>query len=148
MKLARRISGLSQGSLSSVILTTSASAASGVKIPHNRILTKNYHPPSDKYAITIHDGTSKEIKEDRREHQLASGAGDEIRERCDRTNLPLSNGGIPFKIKQKANCYGYVVTLGYKSTLKSLRSGKAKLVIISGNTPPLRKSELECKPRC
>ncbi|KAL8999252.1 MAG: hypothetical protein Q9188_005927 [Gyalolechia gomerana] len=36
------------------------------------------------------------------------------------------------------------VTLGYKSTLKSLRSGKAKLVIIAGNTPPLRKSELEC----
>ncbi|KAI1380568.1 cytosolic large ribosomal subunit protein L30 [Hypoxylon crocopeplum] len=35
------------------------------------------------------------------------------------------------------------VTLGYKSTIKSLRSGKAKLVIISGNTPPLRKSELE-----
>ena len=38
----------------------------------------------------------------------------------------------------------FVVTLGYKSTLKSLRSGKAKLVIIAGNTPPLRKSELEC----
>ncbi|ETI27964.1 60S ribosomal protein L30 [Cladophialophora carrionii CBS 160.54] len=35
------------------------------------------------------------------------------------------------------------VTLGYKSTLKCLRSGKAKLVIIAGNTPPLRKSELE-----
>lgn len=60
------------------------------------------------------------------------------------------------------------VTLGYKSTLKgkfstafainsplsiqtrwltfmlaALRSGKAKLVLISGNTPPLRKSELE-----
>jgi len=35
------------------------------------------------------------------------------------------------------------VTLGYKSTLKSLRTGKAKLVIIAGNTPPLRKSELE-----
>ncbi|KAJ2845921.1 60S ribosomal protein L30 [Coemansia erecta] len=34
-------------------------------------------------------------------------------------------------------------TLGYKSTLKSLRNGKAKLVIISGNTPPLRKSEIE-----
>ncbi|KAF8251141.1 60S ribosomal protein L30 [Wilcoxina mikolae CBS 423.85] len=33
--------------------------------------------------------------------------------------------------------------LGYKSTLKQLRSGKAKLVIIAGNTPPLRKSELE-----
>ncbi|KAJ9141664.1 hypothetical protein NKR23_g7686 [Pleurostoma richardsiae] len=35
------------------------------------------------------------------------------------------------------------VTLGYKSTLKALRSGKAKLVLIAGNTPPLRKGELE-----
>ncbi|KAI0098710.1 50S ribosomal protein L30e-like protein [Hypoxylon argillaceum] len=35
------------------------------------------------------------------------------------------------------------VTLGYKSSLKSLRSGKAKLVLIAANTPPLRKSELE-----
>ncbi|KAJ3339576.1 60S ribosomal protein L30-2 [Gonapodya sp. JEL0774] len=34
-------------------------------------------------------------------------------------------------------------TLGYKSTLKTLRQGKSKLVIISGNCPPLRKSELE-----
>jgi len=47
-------------------------------------------------------------------------------------------------------------TLGYKSCLKQLRGGKciilkrvvipngpAKLVIISGNCPPLRKSELE-----
>jgi large subunit ribosomal protein L30e len=37
------------------------------------------------------------------------------------------------------------VTLGYKSSLKMLRMGKAKLVLIAGNTPPLRKSELECK---
>lgn len=29
-------------------------------------------------------------------------------------------------------------TLGYKSTLKTLRQGKAKLVIISSNTPQLR----------
>ncbi|OQD77775.1 hypothetical protein PENDEC_c002G04271 [Penicillium decumbens] len=35
------------------------------------------------------------------------------------------------------------VTLGAKSTMKTLRSGKAKLVIIAANTPPLRKSELE-----
>merc|ERR1712037_336515 len=33
--------------------------------------------------------------------------------------------------------------LGYKQTLKSLRQGKAKLVIIGNNTPPLRKSEIE-----
>merc|ERR1712134_129623 len=34
-------------------------------------------------------------------------------------------------------------SLGYKSTLKALRAGKAKLVLISSNCPPLRKSELE-----
>merc|ERR1712159_579176 len=33
--------------------------------------------------------------------------------------------------------------LGYKSTLKSLRQGKAKLILISSNCPPLRKSEIE-----
>ncbi|XP_014672752.1 PREDICTED: 60S ribosomal protein L30-like [Priapulus caudatus] len=33
--------------------------------------------------------------------------------------------------------------LGYKETLKSLRNGKAKLVIIGNNTPQLRKSEIE-----
>merc|ERR1711924_376113 len=33
--------------------------------------------------------------------------------------------------------------LGYKSTLKSLRQGKSKLVLISNNCPPLRKSEIE-----
>lgn len=34
-------------------------------------------------------------------------------------------------------------SLGYKTTLKSLRQGKSRLIIISGNCPPLRKSELE-----
>ncbi|KAG9312935.1 actin-domain-containing protein [Chiua virens] len=34
-------------------------------------------------------------------------------------------------------------TLGYKSALKQMRSGKAKLVLIAGNCPPLRKSEIE-----
>lgn len=34
-------------------------------------------------------------------------------------------------------------TLGYKSTVKSLRQGKSKLIIIAANTPVLRKSELE-----
>ncbi|WFD02905.1 60S ribosomal protein L30 [Malassezia obtusa] len=35
------------------------------------------------------------------------------------------------------------VSLGMKSTLKHLRQGRAKLVLISANTPPLRKSEIE-----
>merc|ERR1711967_224987 len=33
--------------------------------------------------------------------------------------------------------------LGYKTTLKSLRQGKSKLIVISSNCPPLRKSEIE-----
>ncbi|ODQ65393.1 L30e-like protein [Nadsonia fulvescens var. elongata DSM 6958] len=33
--------------------------------------------------------------------------------------------------------------LGYKSTIKAIRQGKARLIIIAANTPPLRKSELE-----
>ena len=34
-------------------------------------------------------------------------------------------------------------TLGYKSSMKTLRNSKSKLVILSGNCPPLRKSEIE-----
>ena len=33
--------------------------------------------------------------------------------------------------------------LGYKTTLRSLRLNKAKIVLISSNTPALRKSEIE-----
>ncbi|CAN6543264.1 unnamed protein product [Malus baccata var. baccata] len=34
-------------------------------------------------------------------------------------------------------------TLGYKTVIDSLRSSKGKLIIISNNCPPLRKSEIE-----
>merc|ERR1711912_178634 len=33
--------------------------------------------------------------------------------------------------------------LGYKTTIKSLRQGKAKLILIANNCPALRKSEIE-----
>ena len=33
--------------------------------------------------------------------------------------------------------------LGYKHTLKSLRKGKAKMILIASNCPHLRKSEVE-----
>lgn len=33
--------------------------------------------------------------------------------------------------------------LGVKSTLKTLRNGESKLVLVSNNCPPLRKSEIE-----
>ena len=35
------------------------------------------------------------------------------------------------------------VALGYKTTLKALRGTKAKLIILSNNLQPLRKSEIE-----
>ncbi|CAK9007908.1 unnamed protein product [Durusdinium trenchii] len=34
-------------------------------------------------------------------------------------------------------------SLGYKTTLKTLRQGKSKLILISNNCPALRKSEIE-----
>ena len=33
--------------------------------------------------------------------------------------------------------------LGYKSTVKALRKSKAKMILISSNCPPLRRSEIE-----
>ena len=33
-------------------------------------------------------------------------------------------------------------TLGYKSTLRSLRTGEAKLIILSNNCPTVRKAEI------
>ena len=34
-------------------------------------------------------------------------------------------------------------SLGYKTSLKTLRQGKAKLILISNNCPAIRKSEIE-----
>mmetsp|Transcript_24756 Transcript_24756/g.25182 ORF Transcript_24756/g.25182 Transcript_24756/m.25182 type:complete len:99 (-) Transcript_24756:137-433(-) len=34
-------------------------------------------------------------------------------------------------------------TLGAKNTIRTLQNGKAKLILISSNCPPLRKSEIE-----
>merc|ERR1740123_2596490 len=34
-------------------------------------------------------------------------------------------------------------SLGYKTTVKTLRQGKAKLILIANNCPALRKSEIE-----
>jgi large subunit ribosomal protein L30e len=34
-------------------------------------------------------------------------------------------------------------TLGYKASVKALRKGKAKMILVSSNCPHLRKSEIE-----
>jgi len=47
--------------------------------------------------------------------------------------------GAKLQLVMKSGKY----TLGYKTTLKTLRSGKAKLVLLSNNLPALRKSEIE-----
>merc|ERR1739848_503426 len=62
-----------------------------------------------------HGEERKEEEEQCREHQLAIGSRHEIGQ------------GL----------------LGYKTSLKSLWQGKAKLILISSNCPPLRRSELE-----
>merc|ERR1712004_361138 len=61
------------------------------------------------------NGSSKEAKEDRRVYQQQIGFGYEIRQ----------------------------IPIGIQEDLETLRMGKAKLVIIANNTPPLRKSEIE-----
>nr|ANM86195.1 60S ribosomal protein L30-1 [Stygiella incarcerata] len=35
------------------------------------------------------------------------------------------------------------IAMGHKQTIKNLRSGKAKLILISSNCPPLRRSEIQ-----
>lgn len=52
-------------------------------------------------------------------------------------NSDLMNAKLALAIKSGK------YTLGYKSTIKSIRQGKAKMIIIAANTPVLRKSELE-----
>lgn len=83
----------------------------------------------------------------------AKKAGDTISSRLALV-MKSGKGGFEFlsclkwKIanERAADLFFYLsVTMGTKSTLKSLRSGKAKLILIAGNCPPLRKSELECK---
>lgn len=100
------------------------------------ILDNHKRPPTkNQPAITSQNGPQEE-QEGCQQHQLAPCACHEVRKGYD----------WPILKEMKKSLYSLTlspVTLGYKSTLKSLRSGKAKLVIISGNTPPLRKSELE-----
>jgi large subunit ribosomal protein L30e len=47
------------------------------------------------------------------------------------------NSRLSLVMKSGKYCFGY------KQTLKNLRQGKAKLVIIANNTPSIRKSEIE-----
>ncbi len=87
---------------------------------------------------TSSDGANQENQEGCRLDQLEARPRHEIRQRC------VGPMGACPTFRPCWLSFQSLVTLGYKSTLKTLRSGKAKLVIIAGNTPPLRKSELEC----
>ncbi|GAA5873927.1 hypothetical protein JCM16303_002632 [Sporobolomyces ruberrimus] len=69
---------------------------------------------------------------DQSEKHLAPATQKKVKKSADNINSKLA-------LVIKSGKYA----LGYKSTLKAMRSGKSKLVLISGNTPPLRRSELE-----
>ncbi|CAI8501286.1 unnamed protein product [Pichia kudriavzevii] len=60
-------------------------------------------------------------------------------------NSDLMNAKLALAIKSGK------YTLGYKSTIKSIRQGKAKMIIIAANTPVLRGSlnwnTMLCYPR-
>lgn len=52
--------------------------------------------------------------------------------RLQKKALESTNARLALVMKSGKFC------LGYKQTLKSMRQGKAKLIIIANNTPPLR----------
>merc|ERR1712014_107243 len=72
---------------------------------------------------------------------------------CKQTKSSIKMAGASKKANKKSNesinarlalvMKSGKYVLGYKQTLKTLRNGKSKLVIIANNTPPLRKSEIE-----
>merc|ERR1712224_996706 len=59
----------------------------------------------------------------------------------DKKQLKKKSGSVNAKLQLVIKSGKFI--LGYKSTLKSIRTGKSKLIIISNNCPPVRKSELE-----
>ncbi|XP_010077241.1 PREDICTED: 60S ribosomal protein L30 [Pterocles gutturalis] len=60
---------------------------------------------------------------------------------CDHLFLKKSLESINSRLQLVMKSGKYV--LGYKQTLKMIRQGKAKLVILANNCPALRKSEIE-----
>ena len=42
-----------------------------------------------------------------------------------------------------STCLTLILPIGYKCTLKSLRNGQSKLVLIANNCPAIRKTQLE-----
>jgi large subunit ribosomal protein L30e len=59
-----------------------------------------------------------------------------VQKKVKKTNESI-NSRLALVIKSGKFC------LGYKQTLRTLRKGSSKLVILASNTPPLRKSEIE-----
>ena len=66
---------------------------------------------------------------------FATTTDDGRRRRATVSSPNLSNFFLSFSLS--------LTQLGYKTVLKTLRSGKAKLILIANNVPPLRKSEIE-----
>ena len=56
---------------------------------------------------------------------------------------PVVKGGDNVAAKLALVMKSGKVSLGYKSTLKQLRNGKAKAILVANNCPPLRRSEIE-----
>ena len=55
----------------------------------------------------------------------------------------LSKGAEKFNEKLALTMKSGKCVLGFKQTMKALRAGKAKLLVLANNVPHLRKSEIE-----
>jgi len=112
--------------------TNFSNSSTAIELSKDRSASKSFRKDKN---FQRNDGTCKEKQEDRRFDQFEACARYEVWQRYEAfPNLHSHQPGPDAFL---------AVTLGYKSTLKTLRSGKAKLVIIAGNTPPLRKVRTE-----
>ena len=81
------------------------------------------------------------LKDRRRQRQSVSGLPISSMATKKQSKASKSADSINARLQLVMKCGKYC--LGVKTTLKTLRQGKSKLVLISNNCPALRKSEIE-----
>ncbi|KAF9419232.1 hypothetical protein HW555_004159 [Spodoptera exigua] len=114
-----------RASEASVDASTAAVDISILKINDSRRLLSSTGVSLIRGYTNIHNGCGQETKQET------------LDIRWSKKTIESINSRLALVMKSGKYC------LGYKQTLKTLRQGKAKLVIIAKNAPPLRKSEIE-----
>ncbi|KRX93160.1 60S ribosomal protein L30 [Trichinella pseudospiralis] len=97
---------------------------------------RNIYPKLNEYLINFSSEDKNTLLEFQR---LTAGDINVIHFQDSKSSAFSINDSASLALVMKSGKY----VLGYNQTLRTLRNGKAKLVILANNTPPLRKSEIE-----